>query len=57
MKIAGRLRIRPRGAAGKLVVVGGTLAPNLLPHVGIPLAIAQAIRGGVAVIAGDPPFS
>jgi hypothetical protein len=47
-------RLRPPGNVGKLLVFGGNIAVLLLPHVGLPVAIATAIQSGAAVIAGDP---
>jgi hypothetical protein len=53
-KFFGRFRLRPRSEVGKLLVVGGQIALILLPHVGLPVTIGQAIQAGVAFIVGDP---
>jgi hypothetical protein len=51
MKVAGRF---PRRRLPKLLVVGGSFALGLLPHVGLSVGVASLIQEGVAVIAGDP---
>jgi hypothetical protein len=50
MKFIGRFPWR----TPKWLVVGGNVALAFVPHVGIPVAIASAIREGVAVVAGEP---
>jgi hypothetical protein len=50
MKFIGRFPWR----TPKWLVVGGGLATAFVPHIGVPVAIANAIKEGVAVIAGDP---
>lgn len=54
MKGIGRLRPHPRGDFGKLLVIAGNVGVALVPYVGLPVAVAGAIAGGFAVIAGDP---
>ena len=44
----------PRGRAAKFVIAGGAIGVSLIPYVGLPLAIAGAVRAGTAFIVGDP---
>ena len=45
----------PRRAPARFVVAGGNVALAILvPVVGVPVAIEEGVRAGLAVVAGDP---
>jgi len=54
LSVTKRISNFPRGLGTKFVVAGGAVGLALIAPVGLPLAIAGAVKAGTAFIVGDP---